>query len=99
MHLISTYRYPLLQTLSIETTVDYLLQAAKIVREVSAVAWTFLETPQDGTVMLAWQPESRIGTRFASDGYIWADPEKTFIQAYRGYVSDRLFWLFPRLKV
>ena len=49
--------------------------------------WMFLDAPTDGTVMLVWQPLNKLGTRFASDGYIWADPEQAFSQEHRGYVG------------
>ena len=49
--------------------------------------WMFLDAPADGTVMLLWQPLNQLGTRFASDGYVWADPEQAFSQEHRGYVG------------
>ena len=48
--------------------------------------WEFLDAPPDGTVMLEWQPLSRLGTHAASDGYVWAGPEEAFNQQFRGYV-------------
>ena len=49
--------------------------------------WMFLHCPQDGDVMLVWQPP-QMGMAFASDGYIWADPEAAFTSEMRGYVRD-----------
>ncbi|MCJ1281751.1 hypothetical protein MMC26_001074 [Xylographa opegraphella] len=85
IHLVSTYQWATTSRLSIETTVEHLLQAPKIVAEVSAMTWRYLDAPRDGTELLVWQPEAKLGHRFASDGYIWADMEALFKQDYRGY--------------
>jgi hypothetical protein len=74
VHLVSTYRFPHLPHLPIETAVEYLLHAPGVVKGHAPMTWTFLDAPQDGTIMLVWQP-SKLGNQFASDGYIWADPE------------------------
>jgi hypothetical protein len=63
------------------------MEAPKIVREVQPMQWQFIETPQDGTLMLTWQPLDLMATTFASDGYIWADAEHRFTSEVRGYVS------------
>ncbi|KAI9810351.1 MAG: hypothetical protein M1827_006318 [Pycnora praestabilis] len=88
LHLISTYRYPILAHVSVDTVVEYLLQASKITRDVAAMNWTFLDAPADGTVLLAWQPELQMQNRFASDGYIWADPEDAFTFEVKGYTVE-----------
>ncbi|MCJ1413757.1 hypothetical protein MMC32_000081 [Xylographa parallela] len=49
------------------------------------MTWRYLEVPRDGTELLVWQPESKLGDKFASDGYIWAGIENSFKQDYRGY--------------
>ena len=49
----------------------------------------FQVPPQDGTVLLTWQPPV-MQSRFASDGYIWADPEATYTIEIKGYVSEHL---------
>ncbi|MCJ1317327.1 hypothetical protein MMC15_002650 [Xylographa vitiligo] len=85
IHLVSTYQWATSSRLSIETTVEHLLQAPKIVAEVSAMTWRYLEAPRDGSELLVWQPEAKLGHRFASDGYIWADMESSFKQDFRGY--------------
>ena len=87
MHLVSNYRYPVMNSLSKETAVDYLLSAPKIVREVQPMHWMFLDGPQDGTILLVWQPLNHLGTNFASDGYVWADVEQIYTTESRGYVS------------
>ncbi|KAL1960065.1 hypothetical protein VTO42DRAFT_237 [Malbranchea cinnamomea] len=85
MHLVSNYRYPVMNTLSPETAVEYLLSAPKVVRELQPMHWMFLDAPPDGTVMLVWQPLNHLGTNFASDGYVWADVEQIYTTEVRGY--------------
>jgi hypothetical protein len=52
----------------------------------SPVAWLYMQNPpQDGQVFLTWQSPNVKG--FASDGYIWADPEAQFHHTISGYVS------------
>ncbi|KAL4765854.1 uncharacterized protein BDW70DRAFT_126808 [Aspergillus foveolatus] len=91
MHLVSRNRYPLMHMMPTDTVVDYLLSAPKIVREAHPMHWTFLDGPQDGTVMLTWQPLNHLGTNFASDGYVWADVEQAFTFEARGYIVE--MWL------
>ncbi|KAJ5779145.1 hypothetical protein N7457_006865 [Penicillium paradoxum] len=38
--------------------------------------------------MLTWQPQNHMGVNFASDGYIWADPEQAFTFESRGYTVE-----------
>ncbi|GMF78816.1 unnamed protein product [Aspergillus oryzae] len=87
MHLVSRHRFPLMHMMPTDTVVEYLLGAPKIVREAQPMHWTFLDGPQDGTVMLTWQPLNHLGTNFASDGYVWADVEQAFTFEARGYVG------------
>ena len=86
MHLVSRCRYPLMHMLPTETVVEYLLSAPKVARELQPMHWTFLDGPQDGSVMLTWQPLNFLGTNFASDGYVLADVEQAFSFEARGYV-------------
>ena len=72
--------------MSVETIVDYLLQAPNITRSTAPMNWTYLEAPGDGTVLLVWQPP-QLATHFASDGFVWADPEQAFSLDAKGYVS------------
>lgn len=67
--------------------VEYLIQAPRIVKEQAPMNWMFLTCPQDGDVMLVWQP-TQMGTSAASDGYVWEYPETAFRSEARGYVSD-----------
>ncbi|KAL8696424.1 MAG: hypothetical protein Q9224_002804 [Gallowayella concinna] len=42
------------------------------------MSWMYIDAPRDGMMMLVWQPLAKLGTEFASDGYVWADPESAF---------------------
>ena len=74
-----------MQQMGLETVLEYLLQAPKIVRDVARMNWQIIDAPQDGTVLLVWQPVNS-GPRFASDGYIWLDQEAQRRHEARGYV-------------
>ncbi|MCJ1395415.1 hypothetical protein MMC18_008301 [Xylographa bjoerkii] len=87
IHLVSTYKWATSSRVRIETIMEHLLLAPKIVAEVSAMQWMYLDAPPDNTVLLVWQPQARLGHRFASDGYIWADVESSFKQEFRGYAE------------
>ena len=50
--------------------------------------WQFLDAPQDGTVMLEWQPLNHLGNRSATDGYVWGDAEAAFTMEVSGYVRS-----------
>lgn len=67
--------------------VEYLKDAPRIVSEQAPMSWMFLPLPQDGDVMLVWQPP-QTGINAASDGYVWADAETAFQQEMSGYVSQ-----------
>lgn len=88
MHLVSKYRYPLINSITLDTVVNYLTEAPKIVHDLQPVQWQFLDAPQDGSVLLVWQPLEYLDTNFASDGYVWADAEQAFSQEIRGYVRS-----------
>jgi len=89
VHLQSAYQYPYTpQPLTSEQAIDYLLNAPRIIRELTSVAWTYLNQPADGTLLLTWQPVNQLGQSFASDGYLWASVENAFTQEIRGYVSN-----------
>ncbi|EKG21244.1 hypothetical protein MPH_01436 [Macrophomina phaseolina MS6] len=92
VHLISSYRYPTLATLSIEQAVDFLLNAPKIVKDVAPMTWQYFQNPpNDGTVFLEWQPVNQRGNAYASDGYVWADPESSYsYESQRGYTVEIL---------
>jgi Fungal domain of unknown function (DUF1750) len=92
MHLVSRYRYPVMNVMPAETVVEYLINAPKVVRELHPMYWTFLDGPPDGTTLLAWQPLNHLGTSFASDGYVWADAEQALTFEAKGYVCWTGFW-------
>jgi len=75
---------------SLDTLVSYLLEAPKIMRELSTVQWQFLDAPPDGTIFLTWQPTEYLQMNFASDGYVWSDVEQPFNSDVRGYVRQSL---------
>lgn len=97
MHLVSKHRYPITTNPSLETIVGYLLEAPKIVRELQPMQWQFIDTPQDGTLLLSWQPLEYLSTTFSSDGFVWADVEASFKSEVRGYVWRHSFLLFAQL--
>lgn len=67
----------------------WLTAAHKIARDTAPFYWTYLDAPQDGTIYLTWQPTSKRGVDFASDGYIWNGPELYFrSEAGNGLVSS-----------
>lgn len=82
--------------ISPETVVGYLLEGTKIMREVQPVQWQILDCPQDGTILLAWQPPE-LGVNFASDGYIWHDHEQTSNIDVRGYVRGTPYTLLRQI--
>ncbi|KAH7390589.1 hypothetical protein BKA66DRAFT_459301 [Pyrenochaeta sp. MPI-SDFR-AT-0127] len=90
VHLISSYRFPTLPSLQPTQALEYLIKGPQIVRDTSPVAWTyFASPPQDGTVILTWQPP-RMQTHFASDGMVWADAETAYDMNVRGYTLQVL---------
>ncbi|KAI9725563.1 MAG: hypothetical protein M1828_003051 [Chrysothrix sp. TS-e1954] len=89
VHLISTARYPFEpRQLSIDKAFASLYQAPRIVKEQSPVAWQYLDPPRDGTLFLAWQPLMQNENTYASDGYVWAEPESVYHQAFNGYTIE-----------
>ncbi|PGG99080.1 hypothetical protein AJ80_09412 [Polytolypa hystricis UAMH7299] len=88
LHLVSNFRYPTMNQMAVETALEYLLAAPKVVRELQPVHWTFLDGPPDGTVMLTWQPLNHLGSNFASDGYVWAGAEHVYHHQVRGYTVE-----------
>lgn len=91
VHLLSTTRYPYSPNPMLpDHALEFLLQCSKIVRERAAMTWQYLTPPDDGTILLAWQPLNQLGTHYATDGYVWAEPEKHFTNEARGFVSGIL---------
>ena len=87
IHLVCNHKYAVMPAPSIEAMVRHLQEAPKITRDISTMTWmALLEPPRDGTLLLVWQPP-QLQTHFASDGYVWADPERAFSQQMRGFVG------------
>lgn len=78
-----------------------LVNAPKIARDTAPFFWTYLDCPRDGQIMLTWQPLQRLGTNFASDGYIWPGPDEfQRLDLKNGLVSsDDLFFLLFALLI
>jgi hypothetical protein len=66
--------------IDLQEVTKWLYQAPKIAQHQAPFYWTYIDSPKDGSVLLTWQPLSRLGTEFASDGYVWAGPETYFQQ-------------------
>jgi hypothetical protein len=76
LHLISSFQYPKVQHLQLQDIIRFLSQAPQIVNEARPVSWTYLGIPpEDGVLFLEWIPIVRSQV-FASDGYVWGDPER-----------------------
>lgn len=85
VHLLSTLRFPHQRDqFQLEEALNHLLDAPRVVQVSNAVAWQYLLCPPDGTVYLAWHPPNQ--PAFASDGYIWNEPETVHTRDHRGYV-------------
>ncbi|RFU72972.1 swi snf and rsc complex subunit ssr4 [Trichoderma arundinaceum] len=79
-----------------------------IARDQAPFFWTYLDKPADGTILLTWQPLSRLGTNFATDGFVWAPPEQIYkhdlgnglmLEIYylkAGYIPGEQFTLHAR---
>ncbi|KAL8738304.1 MAG: hypothetical protein Q9181_000893 [Wetmoreana brouardii] len=88
IHLVSTYAFPVSAHASLDTIVDRLMAAPQIATDVKPMVWMYIDNPQDGTTMLVWQPLAKLGTGFASDGFIWADAEQAFSSQMKGYTVE-----------
>lgn len=77
--------------LELQEVHKWLLNVSKIARDTAPFFWTYLETPQDGSIYLTWQPVKRRGTECATDGYVWASAETYFRQEVgNGLVRGKL---------
>jgi hypothetical protein len=102
VHLVSSFAYPKLNFITPEMIVDHLKQAPAIVRHTSPMYWTFLDAPQDGTLLLVWQ--SQQSDAFPTDGYLYTDLEEVMAMEVKGYVRRKYQQLsipaplpFPRI--
>ncbi|POR31274.1 6-phosphogluconate dehydrogenase, decarboxylating [Tolypocladium paradoxum] len=78
VHLISSFRYPTMPRLDLNEVAKWLMNAPQIARDRAPFFWTYLDKPADGTILLTWQPLQRLGTNFATDGFVWAPPEQVY---------------------
>lgn len=78
VHLVSSYRYPTMPRLDLTEVAKWLMTAPQIARDRAPFFWTYLDKPADGTILLTWQPLQRLGTNFATDGFVWAPPEQVY---------------------
>ena len=85
LHLLSNYQLPRVNNPSLEFLVEQLRKAPRIFSAASTVSWQILDSPTE-FMAFAWQPP-QLHNRFATDGYLWADPEQHFRQELHGYVS------------
>jgi hypothetical protein len=85
VHLRSASQYPYTpQPIPFEYVLDLLLKAPQIMRD-APVAWTYIQPPSEGTLILVWRPPN--GRPFATDGIMWAGAETTVKQTIVDYVS------------
>ncbi|KAL9040177.1 MAG: hypothetical protein Q9180_002073 [Flavoplaca navasiana] len=70
------------------TIVDRLLSAPTIAHDHKPMVWMYIDAPQNGVMLLVWQPMSKLGIEFASDGYVWADAEQAFSSEARGHTVE-----------
>ena len=88
VHLLSGHRFPIQPSLNVEQAFRYLIDAPTIVKQTAPMSWTYVQAPQDGTVWLEWMPGRNGEYRFASDGYVWLDPEQTYRHDFGGYTIE-----------
>lgn len=84
LHALCVMKYPLYQSLQPELLVDMLLKTPAVVQQYT-FAWSMIEPPPPGSLMLSWHPPA-MGTSCASDGYVWADAENVHTVDVKGYV-------------
>ncbi|KAL8867838.1 MAG: hypothetical protein Q9198_008378 [Flavoplaca austrocitrina] len=85
VHLVSTHHFPTSAQIPLPTIVDRLLSAPTIAHDHKPMVWMYIDAPQNGVMLLVWQPMSKLGIEFASDGYVWADAEQAFSSEARGH--------------
>ncbi|KAJ3564897.1 hypothetical protein NPX13_g7689 [Xylaria arbuscula] len=78
VHLLSTYPYTYKAQIQPNEVTSWLIQAPKIARDTAPFCWTYLDKPENGQILLTWQPLQQMGTHFASDGFIWPTQEAYF---------------------
>lgn len=61
-----------------------------VVKQLAAMAWQYVQAPQDGTLWLEWISPRGGEYRFASDGYLWGDQEMSRREDFGGYTIEIL---------
>ncbi|KAF1820565.1 DUF1750-domain-containing protein, partial [Dissoconium aciculare CBS 342.82] len=87
LHLLSVHRYPTIHQLQLEQAFLYLRDAPSIVKSVAPMYWSYVSTPEDGSIRLEWLSQDKADA-YPSDGYVWADPESTYRHEYAGYTIE-----------
>ncbi|XP_044724855.1 SWI/SNF and RSC complex subunit Ssr4 [Hirsutella rhossiliensis] len=93
VHLISSFRYPTMPRLDLSEVAKWLMSAPQVARDRAPFFWTYLDKPADGTILLTWQPLQRLGTNFATDGFVWAPPEQVYKQDLGNGLMLEIYYL------
>ncbi|PFH61070.1 hypothetical protein XA68_18331 [Ophiocordyceps unilateralis] len=93
VHLISAFRYPTMPRLDLNEVAKWLMSAPSVARDRAPFFWTYLDKPTDGTILLTWQPLQRLGTNFATDGFVWAPPEQVYKQDLGNGLMLEIYYL------
>ncbi|KAM3434641.1 hypothetical protein MY4824_005320 [Beauveria thailandica] len=93
IHLMSSFRYPIAPRLDINEVAKWLMGAPQIARDKAAFYWGYLDKPQDGQTFLTWQPLQRLGTNFATDGFVWSPPEEIYKHDLRNGAIMEIYFL------
>ncbi|PHH92271.1 hypothetical protein CDD83_8196 [Cordyceps sp. RAO-2017] len=93
VHLISSSRYPTMPRVDLNDVTKWLMGAPQVARGGAPFFWTYLDKPNDGTIFLTWQPLQRLGTNFATDGFVWAPPEQVYKQDLGNGLMLEIYYL------
>ncbi|KAH7326467.1 hypothetical protein B0I35DRAFT_405706 [Stachybotrys elegans] len=108
VHLISSTRYPVMPQPNVNEIAKWLMAAPQVARDRAPFFWTYLDKPADGSIFLTWQPLGRLGTAFATDGFVWGPQEHLYkhdlgnglmLEIYyqkSGYIQGEQFALHSR---
>ncbi|KJZ72643.1 hypothetical protein HIM_08002 [Hirsutella minnesotensis 3608] len=79
--------------LDVNEVTKWLMSAPQVARDRAPFFWTYLDKPADGTILLTWQPLQRLGTNFATDGFVWAPPEQVYKQDLGNGLMLEIYYL------
>lgn len=85
-----SHNYPLIAQLAPEQAVRFLIEAPMVVKQLAPMSWNYVSAPQDGTIWLEWMSPRQNNGRFATDGYVWNDPEQAFRMSVNGFTVEML---------